>query len=152
MPNEPFHSKPYTPLSGDLVPLLTISIDQLGSKLPLEALADTGCSVGLSLTKEQVELYHIDLGKKLNTDSEPMEIADGTVVGCDLYKCVVELAGERKLVQVTVMDPSKKLQVVEEDKDEDYERFRRIVLLGRDYMNHYDSNFLGHKKKLTFTK
>ena len=155
LPRRVFHSRKYSSFSGELVPLVTVAINQGPKTVSIEALADTGCNVGLSFTKEQVKLCKLNLGKKINSDPLPTQIADGSCVATDVYKCVIELGGERKLVQVSVIDPDTKLQIKDEkekDSDPDPERLRKIALMGRDFMNHFDSTFSGLDKEFTLSK
>jgi hypothetical protein len=130
---------------------VSLLVDQGGKKVPLKALADTGCDCGISLTKEQMEDLELDFGKKQNDYPLPIGIADGSTVGADRYKCVVEVGGERRLVEVWVVDPSNKLDIKDEDEDSE-DNQDEPVLLGRDFMNHYDAHFSGFEKKITFLK
>lgn len=145
MSRTPFHSIDYEKREKRKDPVVTVRITAAGKTIP--SYVDTGCSCGLSLTKKQMLKLGLDLGTKINSDPEPAILADGSLVATDIYKVEVELAGEKKLVMVSVVDPDLKLEGEDGLEEEDEE-----TLVGRDFLDHFDVLFSGLDKRITFSK
>lgn len=145
---KPFLEKEYTKKNG-FYPILDIICwvkDSKGSlhalaNGSLRALADTGCDPGVSLSKDQVE--DIDLGEKKNDDPIEIFVADGHVVGADVYDATVEINGEKKETELLVVDPTKIIR---------FEIKGLFPLLGRGFLNKFDVLFKGEERKLVLLK
>lgn len=142
MPRAQFHAEPY---QLGLSPIVHVKIiPPRGSTFEMDAYVDSGCTVGLSLTKKQVSQLGLAFGQKINSDPEPCTLADGNTVACDIYLCDIEVGGEKRTANVAVIDPTQRLENEDEVEDE--------ALLGRAFMDYFDVTFSGIDRNLVFVK
>lgn len=138
---KPFHEKEYTKVKERFYPILDIICWFKDSKQSFSALADTGCDTGISLSINQIE--GIDLGEKINDEPIRISVADGHVIGADLYPIIVEIDGEKREVELCVIDPTEII---------DFEIAGLFPLLGRDFLGKFDVLFKGEKRKIVLLK
>lgn len=140
---KPFHEVEYQKEEdGSFCPILKILVGK--DKKEISAYADTGCTSGLSVFKEQIE--DIDIGTKISDDNNPTPciMADGHVIGADEYLATVSIEGEEKEVNISVIDPN---------KDMGYVSFKAMTpLLGRDFLDKFDVLYKGEEKKIALFK
>lgn len=137
---EPFHEVEYKEHDGSRCPILEIIIGK--NKNKILAYADTGCTTGIFVFKEQIK--DIDIGKKINDEPTPCIMADGHRIGADEYKTTACINGEKRIILVTVLDPTKKLGYVSPKK--------MLPLLGRNFLDTFDVLFKGKQKKIALFK
>ena len=137
---KPFHEKEYKKLDGISCPILKVLIGK--NKKPVCAYADTGCTSGISMLKEQVK--DIDIGEKINDEPSPCIMADGRMIGADHYLSRVSIGKEEKQVVISVVDSSKILGFVSLEET--------TPLLGRDFLDAYNVLFKGKEKKIALFK
>jgi predicted aspartyl protease len=141
-PRTQFHAEPY---ELGLSPIVHAKIAPLGgSPFEIDAYVDSGCTVGLSLTERQVSQLGLSLGQKINSSPEPCTLADGNTVACDIYVCEVEVGGEKRSVNVAVVDTTQRLESEGQPEDE--------ALLGKAFMDYFDVTFSGIDRTLIFVK
>ena len=137
---EPFHEVEYREHEGCLCPIVEIIIGENEKKIP--AYADTGCTSGIFVFKEQIK--GIDLGDKINDEPTPCIMADGHIIGADEYETTAEINGEKSTILVTVLDPTIKLGSVSPKE--------MTPLLGRNLLDNFDVLFKGKEKKIALFK
>lgn len=133
---EPFYEVEYKEHEGSLCPILEIIIGE--DKKEISAYADTGCTTGIFVFKEQIK--DIDLGTKINDEPSPCVMADGHRIGADEYVTIACINGEKRPILVTVLDPTIKLGRVSPKK--------MMPLLGRNFLDTFDVLFKGKKRKI----
>lgn len=140
---KPFHEVEYRKEEdGSFCPILKILVGK--NKKEIFAYADTGCTSGLSVFREQVE--GIDIGTKISDDNNPTPciMADGHVIGADEYLAIVSIEEEEKEVNISVIDPK---------KDMGYVPIKAMTpLLGRDFLDRFDVLYKGMEKKIALFK
>lgn len=94
-----------------------------------------------------MEKLKLNLDNKINTDAEPATLADGKQIASDVYLCTLELSGKKEMVQVVVLDPKKRLDIKKEQVEPDDE-----PLLGREFLDQFDTLFSGIDGKLTLSR
>ena len=153
---QPFYSNNYPDLSL-IFPIIEFQLEQRTGCISMHALADTGCTGGLVLTKKQVDLLEVDLSnwEKSNDYPLPVEVADGRIVGCDIYENVTLVVnGKPKKIDLSVIgeeslpvsEEPEKTKTKEEIELEDW--FSQTVIIGHGYLGHYDAIFSGTQRKL----
>ena len=138
---KPFHEKEYTKANEHFYPILDIICWFKDSKGSLPVLADTGCDYGVSLSKNQVK--GIDLGEKKNDDPLEIFVADGHIIGADVYEATVEINGEKRKVELCVIDPTNIIRS---------EIKSLFPLLGRGFLDKFDVLFKGEERKIVLLK
>jgi len=125
-----------------------------GQKIPIRSLADTGCDSGFVLLDVELDILkrthkEFDLGEKRNDEPFKVTVADGHQVAGDVYFAWVELAGEKKVIEVIVIHPDKILgtETSEIEKIEDI-----LPCVGRKFLNHFDVVFHGKSQKIAVFK
>ena len=136
----PFHEVEYRKENSGSCPILDILVRK--SKKKISAYADTGCTTGISLFKEQI--VGTDLGIKINDEPSPCIMADGHIIGADEYLTVTSINGEEREIVISVIDPSIILGFVSPQRME--------PLLGRDFLDTFDVLFKGKEKKIALFK
>lgn len=137
---KPFHEIDYIDEDGDLCPILVVAVGKDGKELP--AYADTGCTAGIALFKEQIK--DIDIGTKISDEPSRCIMADGHIIGADEYLATVSISGEKREVVISVIDSTKILGTVPVEK--------MTPLLGRDFLDHFDVIFKGKNKQIALFK
>ena len=139
----PFYEQEYQQENSHFYPVIEISMGKT-KKERIKVLVDTGCSAGIALFKEHIKKFNLDIGEKINDEPVPIGVADGHIIGADVYRAIVEINGEERTVEVVVIDPNILLgtEVHEEE----------IPLLGRDFLDNFDVLFKGKQKKVLFFK
>lgn len=137
---EPFFETEYKEENGDFCPLVKVLIGE--KKTPITAYADSGCTSGIFVFKDQVK--DVDLGFKISDADNPSVclVADGHKVGADEYISTIYLNGEHKEVNITVVDVDRKMGSASLGE--------MTPLLGRNFMDNYDVLFKGKEKRLAF--
>lgn len=133
---KPFLETEYKKEDGELCPILNVQVGK--TKKPISVYADTGCTSGISMLKEQVK--DIDMGEKINDEPSPCVLADGRIIGADEYLTTVTIDGEERQVVVSVVNPSKELGFVPLKE--------ATPLLGRDFLDAYNVLFKGKEHKI----
>lgn len=126
----------YRKEKGELCPIVEILIGKEKNKI--YAYADTGCTTGIYVFKEQVE--GIDLGIKTNDEPSPCLVADGHMVGADEFVSMAYVNGERKEIIITVVDLENKMGSISIKE--------MPPLLGRNFLDDYDVLFKGKDRKI----
>ena len=126
-------------------PIIDLALVIDGKEHPVKAYADTGCSSALSITKRIAD--ELGLKPENAVNDEPLEaiLADGTLVGCSVYKVKMRMGNIEKYIWLPVVDPDIKLgKSDQEDADE--------PLLGREILDDFDVLFASksNPKKLEF--
>jgi len=148
MARKDFHSSEYVTRNGSSHPIVKLNVVSNSLSLPVEAYVDTGNTrAALVMTRLKVKELKLTLGENINSSPEPCYLADGAVIGADIYPCELELSGERRKRNLFVIDPN--LQVKIEEKKP---RRQPEPLLGRPFLDDFDVTFSGIDKKLTFRK
>lgn len=138
---KPFHEREYTKEGERFYPILDIICGVKDSRKSLRVLADTGCDAGISLLKDHVE--GIDLGEKKNDFPLEIFVADGHVIGADWYDATVEINGEKKEIELYVIDPTEIIRS---------EIPSLFPLLGRGFLDKFDVTFKGEQRKIVLLK
>lgn len=138
---KPFHEKEYTEVGQHFYPILDLVCCFKNLKRGMCALADTGCDTGISLTKDHVK--DIDLGEKTNDEPVEISVADGHVIGADVYEATIEIDGEERKVELCVIDPTDIIK---------FEPAGLFPLLGRDFLDKFDVLFKGEERKILLLK
>lgn len=138
----PFYERNYQQENLSFYPIIEVLVGK--TKKKVKVLVDTGCSAGIALFKEYVRKFNLDIGQKINDEPIRVGVADGHIVGADVYKATVEVNGEERTVLVIVIDPSNILDI------QTYEE--ELPLLGRDFIDNFDVLFKGKQKKILFFK
>ena len=136
----PFHEAKYKEEDGELCPILEIIIGKNKKKIPVYA--DTGCSTGVFISSEQVK--DIDIGEKINDEPSGCIVADGHIIGGDEYVTTAYINGEKRIINITVLDPTKILGFVPPKE--------MTPLLGRNFLDTFDVLFKGKEKKIVLFK
>ncbi len=124
-----------------MCPILDVVLgDEDGKKML--AYADTGCTTGISIFKEQVKDFN--LGTKISDEPSRCLMADGHIIGAEEYLATVSVDGEKQKVVISVIDPTKILDTLPVEK--------MIPLLGRDFLDNFDVLFKGKTKKIALFK
>lgn len=137
---DPIHEVEYKREDGEFCPLLEVVIGK--SKKRILAYADTGCTSGISLLKGQIKDF--DIGQKINDEPIPCIMADGHIIGADVYLSSIKIGTEKKDVAISVIDPSKVMGSTPVEK--------MTPLLGRDFLDSFDVLFKGKEKKIALFK
>ncbi len=144
--------------------MVTLELDHAGTSKSLTALADTGCTGGLVLTKRQVALHGINLEnwEKENDSPEPIMLGDNRIIGSDIYRDVhVKIGEEPATIRLLVLDPDTPFKVAEdelsevqltEEDEKEREQDEKVVVIGHGYLGNYDALFSGPQKKLILLK
>ena len=82
----------------------------------------------------------LNLGEKINDDPYRVTVADGHIVGADVYATTVKVNGVEKVVEVYVVDPDN-ICGYNENKE-------GPALLGRGFLDNFDVLFEGKEKKI----
>ena len=135
-----FFEKKYMEKNGKFTPLIEVIIEN--NESPIEVLVDTGCDVGLAMLTSQIE--DIDLGEKISDEKYKISVADGHILGADVYKRTIELNGEKREISIFVIDHDKIIGVEE--------KIESLIALGREFLDHFSVLFKGKEKKLVFYK
>ena len=138
--NRPFHETEYIEEDGELCPILKVLVGR--NRKPLSVYADTGCTTGIAVFKEQIK--GVDIGEKISDRPSPCIMADGHIIGADEYLTTLRINGEEKEVVVSVIDPDKILGTAPVDETK--------PLLGRDFLDAYDVLFKGKEKRVALFK
>ena len=138
---KPFHQKEYTNVDGCYFPILDVICWFKNSKKDFPCLADTGCNPGVCLSKDHV--VGIDLGEKINDEPVEIFVADGHVIGADTYQAIVEIDGEKREIELCVIDPTNIIK---------FEITSLCPLLGREFLDKFDVHFKGEEKKIVLLK
>jgi len=148
---QPFYEENYQEENHEAYPVLKIICSFQNMDIPFTALADTGCDSGVALSKYDVEILKrqfkdFRLGEKINEEPIPIGVADGRIVGADVYYVKVKLGNITKDVTLLVTDPERIIGYQKERKKEIDDIF---PLVGRDFLNHFDVLFKGKKRKIS---
>jgi predicted aspartyl protease len=138
---KPFHESKYRLFSNILRPFLKVRCRIENCDYLFEALADTGCDSGFVLLKGSTK--GMKLGEKKNNLPVEVGVADGHVIGADVYFIKAEIGGEEREVELFVVDPKK---IIGEAKLEE-----STPLIGREFLDNFDVTFHGRKKKLSLS-
>lgn len=137
---EPFYEVEYKEDEGSFCPILEIIVGK--KKKKISAYADTGCSTGIFVFQEQIK--DLDLGTKINDEPSPCIMADGHIIGADEYITTAYINGEKRIINVTVIDLTKDLGYVSPEK--------MMPVLGRNFLDTFDVLFKGKQKKIALFK
>ncbi len=152
----PFFTRDYESENGVTYPRTDVNLFINGKSVPIHVLVDTGCDDGLALTKDDVKQLKLVLPHKSKLNSEPLrcELADNNLVGLDVYEVEVELAGEKKVTTLDVINPNIDVKETEQELTKEKEEKKVIGLLGREFLDYFDIAFIGTSdpKKVTFSK
>lgn len=151
---KPVYEDCYNTRNTNLYPILNIACQSGKQKILIKSLADTGCDSGFVLLDVELEILkrtykEFDIGEKRNSEPMKITVADGHQVAADVYFAWVELAGEKKVVEVLVLHPSQILgtETSEIEKIEDI-----FPCVGRNFLNHFDVVFHGKSQKIAVFK
>lgn len=136
----PFYERDYDKENEHYCPNLEVSVG--GKKTPIVALADTGCDAGISIFKENVEELGLDLGDKINTEPVRFSVADGHLIGSDVYESTVRINDEKKEILIFVVDP----EIL------GYKPEKISPLIGRDLLDKFDVLFKGDERKIVLMR
>lgn len=137
---EPFHEVEYKEEDGDICPILEITVGKNKEKICVYA--DTGCTTGISVFKEQIA--GIDIGTKISDEPSPCIMADGHVIGAHEYQTIASIDGEEREMTVSVIDPTIDMGYVSIEKIQ--------PLLGREFLDTFDVLFKGKQRKIALFK
>lgn len=142
MSKEPFYEEDYRSENSSCCPIVDVLIGETNHKVAVYV--DTGCTAGIALLQSQIG--DLSLGEKINDEPIPVLVADGHRVGVDVYIASIELSGEKREVEIHVINPTKILGSAPIEEC--------TPLLGRDFLDHYNVLFEGKRKvgKLIFYK
>jgi len=147
---KPFHEKDYIERdNGRYYPILNIKCfckDSKGISITLtgdcfSALADTGCDTGIALSKDMVQ--GIDLGEKKTDVPIEIGVADGHIIAADVYEVTIQINGEKRTAELSVIDTEKILRLESGDL---------FPCIGRNFLDNFDVMFKGSEKKLVLLK
>ena len=151
---KPFHEENYQQKDRDFYPVLGISCELGKTKISFRALADTGCDGGIVLLKNEVDILAreykgFELGDRIN--EEPLEVcvADGHVIGFDVYPVKLELGGEMRVVELWVVDPD---NIIRHQREEQTAAKHIFPAVGRSFLNHFNVMFHGRERKVSVFK
>jgi predicted aspartyl protease len=138
--SKPFHEEDYRKENSSLCPILDVLIGK--TKKKVSAYVDTGCTSGISLFKEQIK--DLNIGEKINEDPIPVLMADGHLIGADVYKSTAKIGKVKKDILIVAVDPEKILGSAPIEK--------MTPLLGRNFLDNFDVLFKGKDKKIALFK
>lgn len=138
--SKPFHEEDYRKDNSSLCPILDVFVGETEKKI--SAYVDTGCTSGISFLKEQIK--DLDIGEKINEDPVRVLMADGHLIGADVYKSTIKLDKEKEDVLIIAVDPTRILGNAPLEK--------LTPLLGRDFLENFDVLFKGKQKKIALFK
>jgi hypothetical protein len=136
----PVHESKYREYEGCLCPILEITIGE--KKKKILGYADTGCSTGVFLFKEQTQ--GIEMGARISDEPSRCIAADGHILAGEEYVTTADIGGESRLIVVTVVDPARILGHVQPSE--------MIPLVGRSFLDTFDVLFKGKKKEIALFK
>lgn len=122
--------------------MLGISIGSKKSKTEVIALADTGCTPHLLISKLYAEKKKLDL-EELDVEPAPIVLADGHIVYAQIYSALCQIEGLENEIEIEVY-------VVDTEKIDEPESADFPPCIGRGFLDEYDAVFRGKGKKLNF--
>lgn len=134
--NKLIYERDYILKNGAYYPLLEISLKDNESKI--EVLADTGCNGGLVLLKTQIS--DLNLGEKISEDQYEVCVADGHILGADVYKSTLKINEEEEEITILVINNDKILRIEEPSES--------FIVMGREYLDNFNVIFQGVEKKI----
>lgn len=151
--NSPLYENDYEKRNKRLYPLVEIEFQCGKQRFPITTLADTGCDSGFVLFDYELDLLkknykEFEIGEKMNDEPVRFSVADGHIVEADVYYTFVELSGEKKPIEFTVIHAN---QIV--GRETEIETINEVLpLIGRNFLNHFDVMFKGKKQKIVIFK
>jgi predicted aspartyl protease len=142
MSKKPFYESGYKNCDGCFRPIMKILCHFERSDVPFEVMADTGCDSGFVLLKDQVK--DLELGERKNDNPIEIGVADGHIVGADMYIITVEVGQEKREITLLVVDPT---NIIRQEEIEE-----SVPVIGREFLDCFDVLFQGEKKKLILMK
>ena len=131
---KPFHEEDYRIENSSVCPILDVFVGKTEKKVP--AYADTGCTSGISLFKDRIK--DLEIGEKINEDPVRVLMADGHLIGANIYKSTAKIGDEKRNVLITVVDPTKVIGSVPIEE--------MTPLLGRNFLDNFDVLFEGKRE------
>lgn len=138
--SKPFHEEDYRIENSSLCPIIDVLVGETEKKV--SAYVDTGCTSGISFIKEQIK--DLDIGEKINEDPVPVLMADGHLIGADVYLSTAKIDEGEKDILIIAVDPTKILGSAPLEK--------LTPLLGRNFLDHFDVLFKGKQKRIALFK
>lgn len=149
---KPFYEEPYQKCNNKMFyPILKVLCQFGKRKVSLKALADTGCDSGIVFLKDEVKILKerfegFELGEKINDLPIEISVANGHIVGADVYLLTIELGGEQIEIDLIIIDSD---NIIRKEKGETEDV---LPLIGRNFLNNFDVLFQGKEKKLVVFK
>ncbi len=138
---KPFHEEDYRQDGcEELGPILDVLVGKSGKKTSVYV--DTGCSFGIAFLKDQIKDY--DIGEKINSEPVPVQMADGRLIGSDLYLSKVKICNDVREIVIASVDPKRILGLAPLEE--------LIPLLGRNFIDNFDVVLKGKNKKIALFK